>query len=179
MGYRRTSLLDRMPPSIATCSDATILRLWPRHSGQSAARLRPLPVAFLSALPAATVHRLAADLRGLIREARPGDGGDVGDRGSHANADGVSRRPPRGAPVPDRRHSADDLVDGGDGICQRLLAARSSGVAFGGWQLGLSSGGLRDLERLDRPGAARTLLCLSHLYRQYRVCRGTARRRLR
>src|SRR6516165_2078155 len=123
-GAPRCFLLDRTPLFIATCGDATIARLWPRHPGQSVARLGPLPVAFLPTLPAAAVHRLAAGFRCLLCQARSGHGGDVGDRGGYADPDGVSRRPVWRPAVPDRRHLADDPVDGGDGLCQRLLADR-------------------------------------------------------
>ena len=147
-----------MPPFIATCADATVIRLWPRHPGQSASRLGSLPIAFLPTLPAAIVYRLAADFRCLLCQARPGHGGDVGDRGSHADPDGISRRPLRRPAVPDQRHLADDLVDGGNGLYHRLLADRHAGAAVGCRQLGLSSGGLRDFERLDRSRPARSLL---------------------
>ena len=172
---RAVSALDRVPLFIATCSNASLVYLRPRHPGQSAARFRPLPVAFLSALPAPGVHRLAAGLRRLLRRARPGDGGDVGHGRAAADPDGVSRRSLWRPPVPDRRHLADDLVDFGDGIRHRLLAGRWAGIALRGRQLGLPPGGLRHFERFDRSGAPRPIVCLSHLQREYRVRRRAAR----
>src|SRR4029077_3849993 len=99
---------DWLPLSVATSNDAETVRLRPRCPGQSAARFRPFPVPFLSAMPAAAVHRLAADLRRLVCPARPGHGGDVRDCGHHADPYGVSGRPLRGASLSDRRHLADD-----------------------------------------------------------------------
>src|SRR5271169_2184495 len=78
---RAVPALDRLLLFTATCSNAPSVHLRSRHPGQSAARLRPLPVALLSALPAADVHRLAAGLRRLLCRARLGHGGHVGHRG--------------------------------------------------------------------------------------------------
>src|SRR5258707_8146310 len=99
-----------MPLFIATCNDAAPVHLRSRCPGQSAARRGPLPLPFLSALPAAVVYRVAAGLRRLVRRARPGDGGDVGHRSTAADADGVSRRPLWGPPISYRRHIGDDPV---------------------------------------------------------------------
>src|SRR5271166_2776126 len=137
-GRHRASALDRVPLFIATRGHARMVRLRPRHPGQSAARLRPLSVAFLSALPAAAVHRLAESFRRLVRSTRLGHGSDVRDRCTAADPDGVPRRPLRRPPVPRRWHLANDLVDGSDGIfqqptgrssrwrCFRVSATRSS-----------------------------------------------------
>ena len=163
-----------MPLFIATWADDIPVRPRSRCPGQCAARRRALSVAFLSALPAAAVHRLAEDVRCVVRRAGAGDGGHGGRGGGDADPDGVSRRPLRRAAVPGRRDPVDDPVDRGDGACHRLLAGRRAGVAVGGRQFGLSPGGLRDPQRLGRSGEIGAVLRLSHLYRSCRVCRRAA-----
>jgi hypothetical protein len=159
---------------IATCTYVRLPFVRSRQPGQRAARRRPFSVAFLSALPAAGFHRLAASLWRFLRRTRPGDGGDVGGRRADADPDGVSRRPLRSTAVSGRRHAVDDPVDDGDGVCHRLLAGGPAGTAFWCRQFGHPPGGLRDPQRLGRPGAARPVIRLPHLRRQYRVCRCTA-----
>jgi len=151
-----------------------VVHLRSRYPRECAARRRALSVAFLSALPAAVVHRLAEGVRCLFRRTRPRDGGNGGGRRIDADADGVFRRPLRRAPIPDRRHLDDDAVDCGDGARHRVLAGGRASALVGGRQLGHPPGGLRDPEQVGGSRAARTLLRVSHLCRQCRLCRRPA-----
>ena len=99
---------------------------------------------------------------------------DVGRDRDPADADGVSRRPLRLAAVPGRRDRDNGAVGGGDVVCHVVLADRGIGIAVGLRQFGDPSGRLLDPQRFDRPGAARPLLRIPHLCRQYRLCRRTA-----
>ena len=163
-----------MPLFIATWADDISVCLWSRCPGQCAARRWALSVAFLSALSAAAIHRLAAGVRCVVRRAGAGDGGHGGGGGGDADPDGVSRRPLRRAAVPGRRDPVDDLVDRGDGARHRLLAGRRAGVAVGGRQFGHPPGGLRDPQRVGGSGEIGTVLRFSHLCRACRVCRRPA-----
>src|SRR6516162_3824005 len=112
-----------MPLFIATCRDARIVRSRPRRPGQSAARLWPLPVAFLSALPAAAIHRLAAGLQRLLCPARPSHGAHVGHRSAAAN--------PMGFLVD--RFGARPFLIGGTLVMTSSIAAMGFATAY--WQI--------------------------------------------
>ena len=129
---RAVSVLDRMPLIVAAYADDVPVRLRSRRPGQCAARRRALSVAFLSALSAAAVHRLAAGVRCVVRRAGAGDGGHGGRGGGDADPDGVSRRPLRRAAVSGRRDPVDDPVDRGDGARDLLLAGRRAGIVVRG-----------------------------------------------
>jgi hypothetical protein len=168
------SVLDRTPHIVAAWADDVSVRLRSRRSGQCAARRRALSVAFLPALPAAAVHRLAADVRCVVCRVGAGDGGHGRRGGSDADPGGVSRRPLRRAAISGRRGPLDDPVDRGDGAGDRLLAGGRAGIVVGDRQLSLSPGGLRDPQRVGGSGEIGAVLRLSHLYRSCRVCRRPA-----
>ncbi len=163
-----------MPFFIATSADAALVSSRPRQPRQCAPRSRPFPVAFLSALPAAAVHRLATGIRRLLRRARFGDGGHGRRRRGDADANGVSCRPLRRAALSGRRDVADDAVDRGDGHCHRLLAGGRAGLIVGGRQFGHPSGRLRDPCGIGGPGEIGPVLRLPYLCRPCRVRRGAA-----
>src|SRR5438477_9917247 len=87
--------------------------LWTRCPGQCAAGRRALSVAFLSALSAPAVDRVAEDVRCLVCRAGADDGGHGGRGVGDGDPDGVFRRPLRRAAVPGRRNHVDDSVDAG------------------------------------------------------------------
>jgi hypothetical protein len=163
-----------MPLFIATWADDESDRPWSRCPGQRAARRGALSVAFLPALSATAVHRLAAGVRCIVRRVRAGDGGHGGRGCGDADPDGVSRRSLRRAPIPRRRDPVDDPVDRRDGVCHRLLAGGRAGTVVGGGQFGHSPGGLRDPQRIGRSGETGPVLRLSYVYRACRVCCRTA-----
>src|ERR1700738_4372553 len=129
---RAVSVLDRMPLFIAIWADDISVQLRARCPGQRAARRGAFSVAFLSALSAAAVHRLAAGVRCVVRRAGAGDGGHGGRGGGDADPYGVSCGPLRRAAVPGRRDPADDPIDRRDGARHRLLAGGRGGGSFGG-----------------------------------------------
>src|SRR5690348_8271493 len=141
---RAVSMLDRMPLFIATWADDVSVQLRSGCPRQRAARRRAFSVAFLSAVSAAAIHRLAAGVRCFVRRVGAGHGSHGGRGGGDADADGVSRRSLRRAAVSGRRDPFDDPVDRGDGAGDRLLAGGRAGAAVGGRQFGYSPGGLRD-----------------------------------
>src|SRR5207248_1392471 len=82
---------------IAKWADDISVHLWTRCPGQCAPGRRTLSVAFLSALSAPAVDRVAEDVRCLVCRAGADDGGHGGRGVGDADPDGVSRRPLRPA----------------------------------------------------------------------------------